>query len=49
MGRKNNWILRVLLSLVLVLCAALVFLWPFSPSKAKESPAPTEEIGRAHV
>ena len=42
MGKKRNWILRVLLSLLLVLAAALVFLWPFSSHKAKESPAPAE-------
>ena len=42
MGKKGNWKLRVLLSLLVVLAAALVFLWPFSPRKAIESPAPTE-------
>lgn len=42
MGKKGNWKLRVLLCLLLVLAAALAFLWPFSPRKATESPAPTE-------
>ena len=42
MGKKGNWKLRVLLCLLLVLAAALVFLWPFSPRKATESPAPAE-------
>ena len=42
MSRKRNWKLRVLLCLLLVLAAALVFLWPFSSHKAKESSVPTE-------
>ena len=42
MSRKRNWKLRVLLCLLVVLAAALVFLWPFSSHKAKESSVPTE-------
>lgn len=42
MSRKRNWKLRVLLCLLVVLAAALVFLWPFSSHKAKESSTPTE-------
>lgn len=42
MGKKGNWKLRVLLCLLVVLAAALIFLWPFSPRKIKDGPAPTE-------
>lgn len=42
MGRKRKLNGRVLLSLLLVLGAALLFLWPFSPRKAAEAPAAGE-------